>query len=488
MNEPPDRRDAPASIGKQARARPDEPLEAMRSVLTRLLQDVVQAEHRLDGNQAAQLLQANEQLVLTALSAQTQAETAAGALDDISRSAELDALTGLPNRARLLDRFAHAIARAKRHFTRVALLFLDLENFKQINDSFGHAVGDEALKVVTQCLTASVRETDTVSRHGGDEFLVLLADVSTAADAARVARKIIGTLGELTHIGEHSVRLTASIGISLYPGDGESPQALIDCADAAMYRAKGHKHGGFVFHDERASNKPAVPLHPLESQQHRIAEYERALAKHERRNAELQEANAQLVLAALDARDLQAAADLLDPARAGTRALTIDVQRVDMAGIIDDAVCLSRHETERRLQTFEVDVPPGPLEVLGDPARLAQVFSNLLTNATMYAQEAGKIRLSAVVERGDLVVAVSDGGIGITAEALKTIFDPFVQDTHAVGFNGGGLGIGLTVVREIVAAHGGRVAATSAGRGLGSQFVVTLPLAPSSSPWVSRVD
>ena len=111
-------------------------------MLARLQQDVVEAESHLGSSQAAQLLEANEQLVLSALRAQTEAETATRALNEVSRSAELDALTELPNRVLLLDRFAHAIASAKRHGTRLALLFLDLNNFKQINDTLGHAVGD----------------------------------------------------------------------------------------------------------------------------------------------------------------------------------------------------------------------------------------------------------------------------------------------------------------------------------------------------------
>ena len=515
------------------------PVQAMRAVLAGLLQDVVQAENRLDNNTAARLLAANEQLVISALRAQAETETAAGALDEASRTAGHDALTGLPNRSLLLDRLAQAIAHAGRQGTQVALLFVDLDNFKQVNDSFGHAVGDQVLERVAQCLSASVRETDTVSRHGGDEFLILLATVASAADAAHVARKIVGALAAIERIGEHALRPTASIGISLYPRDGESARPLIDRADTAMYRAKGDALGGFVFHCEPITDARAASPLPPESMKQRLARCERALARHERRHARLLEANEQLVLAALGARELQASAEqaqrrqteflavvaeelsnplapiriattmlgqlgtdepllpraqaiierqveqmsrmvnyVLDPGRVDGGKLSIQFQRVDMAGILDDAVCLSRRETDRRMQTLEVDVPAGPLEVLGDPARLAQVFGNLLTNATMYAQETGTLGLSATVAGAQLVVTVSDGGVGIAADALSTIFDPFVQDEHAIGFSGGGLGIGLTVVREIVAAHGGRVAATSAGLGQGSQFVVTLPLAP----------
>jgi len=111
-----------------------------------------------------------------------------------------------------------------------------------------------------------------------------------------------------------------------------------------------------------------------------------------------------------------------------------------------------------------------------DPVRLAQVLRNLLDNASKYTPNGGQITLSVTVLDETVVVSVSDNGIGITAELLPRVFEPFVQDKHAIGFNGAGLGIGLTVVRELVDAHGGNVAASSAGTGLGSRFTVTLPL------------
>jgi diguanylate cyclase (GGDEF)-like protein len=219
-----------------------------RAELARLQQDVLEAEKHLGSLQAAQLLEANEQLVLAALRAQTYAETAARALNEVSRAAELDPLTELPNRVRLLDRLALAIAIAKRRRGRLALLFLDLDNFKQINDTLGHAVGDEVLKLAAQCLESSVREADTVSRHGGDEFLILLTEVAHATDAVLVAEKVIAALGAPSRVGEHVLRLTASIGISLYPDDGEDADTLIDRADAAMYRAKRDGLGSFAFY------------------------------------------------------------------------------------------------------------------------------------------------------------------------------------------------------------------------------------------------
>jgi diguanylate cyclase (GGDEF)-like protein len=228
----PDRNENAAAKAALELSQLQERAEKARALLTRLLQEVIEAQK--GSNQAAQLLEANEQLVLALLRAQTESETAVRALDEVSRHAELDPLTELPNRVLLLDRFARAIAIAKRHGTRLALLFLDLDNFKQINDTLGHAVGDEVLKLVAHCLTSSVRASDTVSRYGGDEFLILLVEVAHASDAVLIADKVLAILAATSHVGDHMVRLTASIGICIYPDDGEDAATLIDRADAAM--------------------------------------------------------------------------------------------------------------------------------------------------------------------------------------------------------------------------------------------------------------
>lgn len=168
--------------------------------------------------------------------------------------------------------------------------------------------------------------------------------------------------------------------------------------------------------------------------------------------------------------------DLLDVSRASTGKLRLELRRVDLADIIDEAVEGSRPVMKMRGQQLEVHRPARALEVHGDPIRLTQVLSNLLDNASKYTPIDGEIGLSVVVAGDTMVMTVSDNGIGITADALPHIFEPFVQDPHAIGFNSVGLGIGLTVVRELVEAHGGNVSVTSAGSGLGSQFIVTLPL------------
>ena len=141
--------------------------EQVRAALARLHQEVAEVESRLAGSASARLIEANERLILAALRARSETEAMSRALEELARSAEFDALTALPNRARLLDRFTRAIASAKRHGTRMALLFLDLNNFKQINDTLGHAIGDEVLRLAAHRLASLIRDADTVSRYGG---------------------------------------------------------------------------------------------------------------------------------------------------------------------------------------------------------------------------------------------------------------------------------------------------------------------------------
>lgn len=154
-----------------------------------------------------------------------------------------DALTGLPNRVLFNDRLEHAIAQAKRHGWTLAVMFLDLDKFKTINDSYGHAAGDAVLLTVANRLRETARNDDTISRHGGDEFLYLLMEINEDQDAAIVAEKIIKAVQVPCDacIGEPKVH--TSIGISIYPKDGTTVEALITSSDAAMYRAKQSKSG-----------------------------------------------------------------------------------------------------------------------------------------------------------------------------------------------------------------------------------------------------
>ena len=161
--------------------------------------------------------------------------------------AQHDFLTNLPNRIQLNDRIAQAITLANRHHTHVALLFLDLDNFKHINDSLGHATGDKLLQSVTERLTECVRDSDTVSRQGGDEFVILLAETKSSEDAALLAQKILDAMQAMHSIGKSELHVTTSIGISVYPADGLDAETLLKSADTAMYYAKEKGRNNYQF-------------------------------------------------------------------------------------------------------------------------------------------------------------------------------------------------------------------------------------------------
>jgi len=159
-----------------------------------------------------------------------------------------DALTGLPNRAMLEDRLEHAIQQTKRHRQKFALLFLDLDQFKQINDSMGHEVGDCVLQEVAKNLHSSIRESDTLARIGGDEFTIIMNEVDHLNDVSILAKKIIDISKQPVFVKEQVFYLSSSLGISVYPKDGETPDALLKCADAAMYKAKELGRDNFQFY------------------------------------------------------------------------------------------------------------------------------------------------------------------------------------------------------------------------------------------------
>jgi diguanylate cyclase (GGDEF)-like protein len=176
------------------------------------------------------------------------------AQEDIRRLAYYDALTGLPNRALLYDRLGQAIAAAHRDNDQLALMFLDLDRFKYINDTLGHHAGDGMLKVIAQRLLATVREGDTVSRLGGDEFVILLRE-SGAEGALFVAEKLLISVAQSFEVAGTMVSTEASIGISLYPYDGLDVETLIKHADAAMYHAKANGRNNFQFYTEQINER-----------------------------------------------------------------------------------------------------------------------------------------------------------------------------------------------------------------------------------------
>jgi diguanylate cyclase (GGDEF)-like protein/PAS domain S-box-containing protein len=184
---------------------------------------------------------------------------------EMTHTAHHDLVTSLPNRLLLNDRITQSISMALRQSRPFAVLFLDLDNFKIVNDSLGHAGGDELLRSVSKRLLSCVRGSDTVSRQGGDEFAILLPEITHAEDAATCAAKILLALNEPYIIGSRTVHVGTSIGISLYPRDGADSETLLKSADMAMYHAKERGRGNFQFF-EAAMNLRAVQRQSMESE------------------------------------------------------------------------------------------------------------------------------------------------------------------------------------------------------------------------------
>ncbi len=163
--------------------------------------------------------------------------------EETSHAALHDSLTGLPNRALFNDRLEHGLVQATRHGWTLAVMFMDLDNFKTINDSYGHDVGDAVLRTVAERLEENTRGDDTVSRHGGDEFLYLLLGMKNEQDARIIAEKIIQAVQIPCKLSVGDLIITPSIGISIFPKDGTTAESLTKSADAAMYQAKRSKSG-----------------------------------------------------------------------------------------------------------------------------------------------------------------------------------------------------------------------------------------------------
>lgn len=504
-------------------------LEALERLTSDVRQELASIRRQMARDSAAaddpqwkRVLEANEHLVDATLTAERRAEEAAAELEQVERACQFDALTGMPNRSVMRGRLDGALAMARRHGTSLALLFLDLDHFKQLNDTAGHAAGDEVLKRVADRLRKALRESDTVSREGGDEFLVLLPDVGNAEGVAGIAQKLLEAVAKPMVRDGCSFKVCASIGVALWPGDGGDGAALIDRADAAMYEAKRAGGGTYRFAGAipGATGGKGWP----------------ALSSLEGQLRTLRDVNEMLVTASLRAQDLLDAAEVLRETHAQVMAVVaheirnrlapirtvgnwlyaghpddaqfrkasevIGRQVAQMSRLVDDLLDSSRISTagfrlERvqtvlrdvlqrsieacegamlaRQQTLTTKLPPPSVVLDADPMRLEQVFGNLLNNASKYTPPGGHIDLS--VDDGEewVVVSVSDDGIGVAPDALPHIFDLFMQEQRALGQDAGGMGIGLAIVRGLVQAHGGTVEARSAGPGRGSTFVVRLP-------------
>lgn len=496
--------------------------------LAHTLADLRELQARVGGHQMMQLLEANENLVLDAMRLRRDAENSAFALESARRTSEQDALTGLPNRSVLIDRCAQAIAHARRYESRVALLFVDLDDFKSHNDRLGHAAGDQILIAVGQKMVSSVREVDTVCRLGGDEFVVLLVDVPQRGDPSQVVGKVLSAIGSIEEAAGQPVVVSASVGVSLYPDDGETLNKLIEAADVAMFRAKRMGGNRFVLSGDLVGEVSDDPV-------------SMAKAEREERGAVLRNTNEQLVLSSmaleienaaysasfddmerksrakdqflavlshelrnplapivstLDALRLRSGGseskelqmirrhvthmvrlmdDLLDVSKlsSGKVLLSIELVRIDV--MLSQAIALARPQVD--LQGHDLLYAPCDPSLMcrGDPVRLAQCVSNLLINAARYTARGGRIELWAGLEDQQVVIRVKDNGRGISEVQMAQIFEFFYQ-TQGLGTEAiGGLGIGLALVRSLIELQGGTVEGFSAGLGQGSEFTLRVP-------------
>jgi diguanylate cyclase (GGDEF)-like protein len=477
--------------------------ELVRAELATLQQNLADVQRSSTSDWASGLREANEHLILAALHAETTAENAVTHLDELAHSSKHDALTGTPNRALMLDRLENAIAFAKRHGTSIGVLFLDLDDFKQINDTLGHAVGDAVLQSVARRLEAEVRQSDTVSRHGGDEFLVLLSEITQPSDAAMVAEKILVALSAPSRVDDHLLRVSASVGIALFPNDGIDAATLMRNADTAMYACKRDGGSNFQFYGDPIARDRNVPSR---ARQHGG---ESLIVEQATPRKILREANKQLVLATLAAQKLEeqtrqkyqchvdfialvahglrtalmpikTATGLLDRAR--TQPLVADVhdilQRqmahlsrlvedllaggrgsfqvvigtVDIVEVLTRAIEASRPVLGARHQQLTTHLPPGPLIIQADAMRLVQVLCNLLDNASKYTSVGGEISMASELTDDAVIITVSDNGIGCPPARVERIH------------------------RDLVEAHGGTIVARSRRENLGREFSVELPI------------
>jgi len=399
VKKPPDRDESAAAKAERELDQLHRQADQARKVLARLQRDVAEAERRLGSIESAQLLEANEQLVLALLRAHTSAETLA-----TERRIELPAIESLRWRST-----QHASAVAE-HKSAVA-------EHKSV-------VAGHASVVAGHASAVAEHERGHAQLQEANEQLVLAA--LTAQELQVAAEQAQRRQTEFLAILAHELR---------------NPLAPIRTAAALLGRVR--------------TDEPLL-------------------------------ARVQGVIERQVVHISRLVGDLMDVSRVNTGKLRMERRLIKMAGVIDEAVDACSPAMAARFQNFKLEMPVHALEVHGDPVRLAQVFSNLLDNASKYSLNGGNIRLAVAASEHAMTAIVSDDGIGITAEALPHVFDPFVQDIQATVFNGVGLGIGLTVVRELVEAHGGTISASSAGSGLGSEFVVTLPLV-EPSPFSSVV-
>lgn len=505
------------------------------TLVRQLLETVKTLTKDLPPARVEQILTASEMLAVTALHAQSASDEALNALNRSTRPFETDPLTGLPNRVLFRDRFSQALAHAKRRGGRVAVLFVDLDGFKAINDCYGHAVGDELLRHVARCLKAAGRDVDTVSRHGGDEFLVLLSEVANAGNAATFADKALKALSEPIRVGAEVMRVGASIGISLYPEDGEEQETLVRKADAAMYVAK-RNHTAYAFASAARAVTPVRTPVLRGGADHADGLLETALDESRRTVADLTAVNERLTLSIKATEEARRAAeasakqqaellnvvahelrnslsplqsasdvialvgtdaslmprlelilrrqishitrlltDLLEVSRLNNSRLALQLRTVELVDLVRDVANSRGPVFERRRQSLQQNIAAQSLDVSGDPVRLRQLLETLFDGASAMAPEGNTmflhVRSSGVWLRLDLSADPAVADAPDFSDAGKELTE--VASELSVG---DGTGLSLLVVSELARSHGGSLRATQHVATMGWSFQLTLPL------------
>lgn len=503
-------------------------------LVRQLLDTVTNLTLDLPPVRADQIRAVSEMLAVSALHAQTARDEAVDALSRSSRPFELDALTGLPNRVLFRDRFSQALAHAKRRGGRVALLFVDLNGFKAINDTFGHAIGDELIRHVARCLSASGRDVDTVCRHGGDEFLVLLSDITSYGNAATYAEKALALLSEPVRVGEEVMRVGASVGISVYPDDGDDQETLIRQADTAMYQAK-RTHSNYVFASpsrmqptpeasrlQHASTNPERLLETaLNDARRTVADLtavnerlvravsqidnQRQVAEssarqqadllnvvaHELRNSlsPLQSVTHMLAMVGADVSLMpriemilrrqvdhitRLLTDLLEVSRLNHGRLSIEAQRVDFVSLAAEVAASVRDVVEGRNQSLISSLTMESGFVTGDRARLWHLLEILLGSASQMSPDGHVLHLGLKLD-GEHLRLVLAAASELTRSVDFVDECGALTDVSSIVPIGDGTGLSLLVVSELARSHGGTLRARQGNGTSGWTFCLSLP-------------
>ena len=510
------------------------------ALVHRLISSIQRATAGVSSAKTEVILEASELLAVTALHAHTASLDAADSLQRASQSFDVDALTGLPNRLLFRDRLAQALAHGKRRNARVAVLFVDLDGFKEINDVHGHAIGDELLRHVAQCLQDAGREVDTVCRHGGDEFLILLSDATDPRAPVLYAEKALTALETPLRIGDNIVRVAASIGIAVFPEDGREAEELIRQADAAMYVAKRNRlsiaHASTGQHTTRTATPPAAlsvgdPVGLLErslqeshttvadlkativrlraeldasTHAERSADAARRhqaellhLVAHELRNAmaPLQSASDVLSLTRHDvslmprlelifrrqiAHISRLLVDILNVSRLNNGRLDVRLEQVDLSVLLSETSRSMTDTLHGRMQELHLSLETTPVVVDGDASRLRDIVGALIEYASSHLSDGSSLQI-AVFRRAEQAV--------LSMEYDDRSEDPANTSDATAHDVDGGLIIGenedftfsLFVATEFVKLHNGRLTMASSRENARARIELCLPLSVIAS-------